>query len=317
MIVVLGDLIADLSLHIPDFPIQAEDLIQLEFLDLGPGGACNVAIMAARFGAEVVCLGELGQDRFGDIVLEGLQAEGIDTSSIARVESSSTPLAGVVVDQAGEPAYLGYRGSLQLGKLAPAWRETIRSADGLFADGWIEHAAASEMILEAFSIAQSAGVPTFFDPGPGNPQQDLGWQRQALSQTDVLLLNEQEAARLSGAHDPGQALLDLGPQLVLIKRGAAGCLVVAEHHQATQPGYPVEVLDATGAGDSFDAAAIYGYLSGLDGEQLAKLANATGAAKVRKRGTGRNLPTIEEIQRILLEASDQVAGWSPSSAGDG
>jgi sugar/nucleoside kinase (ribokinase family) len=65
------------------------------------------------------------------------------------------------------------------------------------------------------------------------------------------------------------------------------------------PGYPVEARDATGAGDSFDGAVIYGYLKGLDLPALGTLANATGAAKVRKLGTGHNMPWPAEITEVL------------------
>lgn len=312
MIVVLGDLLADLALHIPSFPIDAQDMFPLEFVDLGPGGACNVAIMGARFGLRIRCLGELGQDRLGDIVVEGLQAEGINTASIIRSPDGATPLAGVVVDQSGEPAYLGFGGSLRMQELPDAWSPLIETAEALFADGWVEHRSGGQMLLTAFTIASSAGVPVFFDPGPGNPRVDNDWQRAALSRTDVLLLNEAEARRLAGNHDPAAALLEHGPQLVMIKRGGAGVLAADRHQQLSLDAYPVQVLDSTGAGDSFDAAVIYGHLRGLPLRESAKLANATGAAKVGKRGTGRNLPQLSEVAQVLQAAGDRIVGWDPT-----
>lgn len=311
MLIVLGDLIADLSLHIQRFPIQAEGMYPLEFLDLGPGGAANVAIMAARLGLQVACLGEIGQDRFGEIVLEGLQAELIDATGVIRSDRAATPLAAVVVDQAGEPAYLGHPGSLRLRELPAEWKARIADADALFADGWAEHAETGEIVLEAFAIAQATGVRVFFDPGPGNSQFDLDWHLQAIALTDVLLLNQQEAERLAGSVPPEPALRSLGPQLVVIKRGPEGCVAENDQQRVEHHGYSVEMLDATGAGDSFDAAVICGFLTGLKLEAYAKLANAAGAAKVQKRGTGLNLPTLDEVKRVLEQAGDEVAGWDP------
>lgn len=302
MVIILGDLIADLSLRIPSFPINAQDLPKVSYIELGPGGAANVAISAARFGLEVGCLGEVGDDRFGDIVREGLQREGIDTSGIIVTPGARTPVAGVIVDAQGEPAYLGYPGSLQLRTLPDAWRERIQSAQALYADGWVEHIGGRDMILEAFRLANAAGAPAFFDPGPGNPAMDNAWHTEAAALATALLATDEEAGRLSGMDDPvasAWALLANGAQLVVIKRGEAGCLLLTQSEMEISPGFPVEARDATGAGDSLAGAVIYGYLKGLPLTALGTLANATGAAKVQKLGTGHNMPTQAEIRAVL------------------
>lgn len=112
MIVVLGDLLLDLSLRITSFPVQAEDMQLLEGLELGPGGASNVAIVAARLGLDVGSAGEIGADLFGRILLDGLHRERIDTTLVHVSPDGRTPVAGVLVDSAGEPAYLGFRKSV-------------------------------------------------------------------------------------------------------------------------------------------------------------------------------------------------------------
>ena len=119
---ILGDLIADLSVRVDTFPITAQDLHPVSYLELGPGGATNIAIMAARFGLAVSCFGELGKDPFGDIVWKGLQREHIETEHILVSPQTRTPVAGVVVDEQREPAYLGYQGELHTLALPSAWR---------------------------------------------------------------------------------------------------------------------------------------------------------------------------------------------------
>jgi sugar/nucleoside kinase (ribokinase family) len=117
-----------------------------------------------------------------------------------------------------------------------------------------------------------------------------------------VLANEQEAERLTGCVDPafaGQALLANGSKLAVIKRGAAGCVLVTQHETVLAPAYPVTVVDATGAGDSVAGAVIYGWFNGLKLADLGRLANATGAAKVQKRGTGHNVPSIDEVHAVL------------------
>jgi sugar/nucleoside kinase (ribokinase family) len=307
MVVVLGDLLMDYSLRLPDMRTQPEDLHEVTYLELGPGGAANVAIMVARLGLEVYCLGEVGDDLFGRILRDSLLDEQINTTYIRVTPGARTPVANVLVDERGEPAYLGYPGSLQLTKVPDAWRTPIQEADALFCDGWAEYDGVPGIILEAFQLAREAGVPLFFDAGPGNPRIDNAWHLEASAMSTVVLVTDREAARVTGESDPliaAQTLLNKGTKLVVLKRGVAGCLLVDPNGLEIAPGYPVEARDATGAGDSFDGAVIYGYLKGLDLPALGTLANATGAAKVRKLGTGHNMPWPAEIRQVLDRYED-------------
>ncbi len=312
MVIVLGDLVADVSLRIPHFPIQARSQYALNYVEVGPGGACNVAIMAARFRLPVSCLGEVGSDQFGALILQGLKHEGIDTTNVLLTEEAATPVAGVVVDVEGEPTYLGFRGHLTCKTLPEAWRVQIESAAALFSDGWIEYPEAANLILDAFRAARRIGVPTFFDPGPGNPNVDNHWHREAAALATVLLANEAEAGRLTGITEPTAAARDIvqhGSQIVIVKRGEAGCLLVTDREVIASPGLAVRLQDATGAGDSVAGAVIYGYLKGLSLDELGMLANATGAAKVEKLGTGRNMPTLSEIRSIMEQQRGRTIPW--------
>ncbi len=314
MIIVLGDILADVSLRIPAFPVQAGSLLRAEYFELGPGGATNVAIVAARLGLPVACLGEVGDDRFGELVLEGLRTEKVDVSGVVVTSGAETPVAGVIVDQSGEPAYLGYPGSLQLRALPEAWLAPVRSAQALYADGWAEHDGVPAIVLEGMRQARQAGVPTFFDPGPGNPAVSRAWLAEAASLAEVLLATEDEARSLTGRRDPmasARELLSRGPKLVVLKRDVAGCVLITRDEVRIAPGLPVEARDATGAGDSLDAAVIFGYLQGLPLADLGTLANATGAAKVQKLGTGHNLPTLDEVRAMLERFDIDPAGLLP------
>jgi len=316
MIIVFGDLLVDLSLRLEHFPLQAGDMQQSPFVELGPGGAGNVAIACRRFGLEVTCLGEIGDDEFGKIVRRGLAAEGIDVRQLAVTPGARTPLAGVLVDEAGDPAYLGFSGSLSLGTLLSSWEPAIESAQAVFTDGWAEHAGAARMRVDLLQRAGHQGVPTFFDPGPGNPALENGWHREAIGATQVLLLNGEEARRLTGIESPRDslnALGQMGPELVIVKLGANGCLARKGEETVELPGIPVPLVDATGAGDSVAGAVIYAWLRGLDLTSLVRLANAAGAAKVQKRGTGRNVPTQEEVGAVLRAVGIDPNGLLPGS----
>jgi sugar/nucleoside kinase (ribokinase family) len=312
---ILGDLIADISMRLPKFPVQAKDIHRLSYMEVGPGGACNVAIMAARFGLNVAGLGEVGDDGFGLVVREGLKREGVDVSNLRVTAGARTPVAGVVVDKAGEPGYLGYAGSLHIRNWPEEWNSPVQNAQALFADGWAEYKESPDMILRAFKIARQANVTTFFDPGPGNPDVDNVWMKDVLSITDVVMMNRGEARRLIGDYEDLElvdSLRQLGATWVLLKRGAEGLLLAHADGQAEAPGFEVETQDATGAGDSVAGAMIYGVLNQMPVQELAILANATGAAKVTKLGTGHNMPTLQEISGILESNGYSAADYLPA-----
>ncbi len=311
MILVMGDLIADLALRIRSFPIAAQDLQPVEYLEIGPGGATNIAIMAARFGLEVECIGEVGRDAFGEVVMRGLAQEGIATRNVVVAAESKTPVAGVIVDEKREPAYLGYMGNLTVKAMTDAWCERIVGADALFADGWVEIAEMPQMILDAFRLARENDVKVFFDPGPGNATFDLEWHREGAALADVLLVNEQEAQRLTEVEDAEEAAVELrrrGTELVVLKRGERGMKLFAGDSHVQADGLKVEPVDFTGAGDSVTGAMLYGYFRGLDLGALGLLGNATGATKVQKLGTGHNMPTLEEIRETLRRFAPDAVG---------
>ena len=294
----------DLSLRIAQFPVRAEDMQLLEGLDLGPGGAANVAIVAARLGLEVGCMGEIGDDLFGKVLLDGLRREAIDTTLVQVTLSGRTPVAGVLTDALGEPAYLGFPGQLTLAHLVPAWRDAIRRAEALFADGWIDAGSGADLVLEGLLAARAADVPTFFDPGPGNPRHPADWRRLAAELATVVLGTESQIAALYDgleAREVAGRLLAANARLVVIKRGAQGSLLLQPNRSLEAPAFPVQLVDATGAGDSLDAAVLFGVLRGLELPDLADLGNAAGAAKVGKWGTGHNLPTLAEIRKVLTD----------------
>lgn len=312
MIYTFGNLIVDFLLYIDQFPVQAQDLQGVSHVAIGPGGAGNVAIMAARFGLPVGCLGEIGPDYFGQIVINGLEKEGIETNLIRVNQQGATPVAGVLVDPQSEPAYLGYPGEQRLSELPEDWCQALQDAQALFVDGWIETQSMPALILAALTRAQEAGAKTFFDPGPGNPRLSNDWHKEAAALAHVVLATESEIIKLTAMNTPHKGaakLLQEGSQLVVIKRGENGVILQTADSSLALPGLPVAAVDATGAGDSMAAAVIYGCLNQLPLPDLATLANATGAAKVLKIGTGHQVPTTAEIAAILNQFNLQVNNW--------
>lgn len=304
MITVLCDLIADLALRIGSLPVSVGDLARANYFSIGPGGACNIAIQASRLGLGVAALGEVGNDTIGGLIVQGLRDTGVDTSAMVISEGGETPVAGVIVDRGGEAAYAGYGGKLRITELTGEWRQRIESSEALFADGWADHDKVGAIVLEGLECAKEANVPGFFDPGPGNPDFDNDWHVDAARLARVVVATEAEATRLTGHETGGDAaktFLSWGAEVAVVKRGPGGCLVARDDQLHLSPSFPIQVVDTTGAGDGVDAAVIFGYLRSFTLPQIGLLANAVGAAKVKKAGTGLRMPRLDEISAVLGE----------------
>ena len=114
-------------LRVEHLPIAAKDLQAAAYVSLGPGGAGNVAIMARRLGLAATCLGEIGNDLFGDLLLSGLRLESVGTDAIVRSAEGKTPVAAVLVDASAEPAYVGYAGAQRLASAPEPWYANVTS----------------------------------------------------------------------------------------------------------------------------------------------------------------------------------------------
>jgi ribokinase len=300
-IVALGDLVADFIVAGSALPLKAGQHQEVQDIYLEPGGAANFLIAGARLDYPMQALGALGEDTWGEQVANALQTEGIDLSRVRH--NGTTTRVVVLVSRAGEHVFLGKYGHGEVVQLVSADIEMIGQAGALYCAGYtLNESSLSEAALQAMHTARQAGVPVFFDPGPQIIHTRTELREQVLPLIDTLLITEEELP-LFTSHSLTE-LLNLGPDLVVVKRGAAGCLVYGKGQD--QPlvqaaGYPVSAVDTSAAGDSFNAAFIVARLWGWPLTTCVKLANAVGAAKVKKLGGGRNVPTLTEIQQVLAQ----------------
>lgn len=296
-VVAVGDLTADLIVEVPGFPIRADDLQVAGEMHLEPGGSANLLILLSRLGASAIALGTLGTDLWGEQVFQVLESEGVEVSALHR--EGTTTVALVLVDGKGRHSFLGSYGTGEPLMLGDREGRTITGADALFASGYsLVESRLRDMTLEALEHAGQREIPRFFDPGPAFRNLQPGVQRRALASSEVLLLTDEELRDLSGAG------VD---HTVVVKRGAAGCRVYTDGSEGEGvPGLPVTVRDTTAAGDCFAAGYIWAHLKGRSPEECARLANCAGAAAVGKLGGGRNVPTMEELRKLISQAGGGI-----------
>ena len=304
-VVSVGDLVADIVAPATRFPVEPYAHQTVSTITLEPGGAGNFLIAGARLGMHMVALGLLGDDIFGRGVLDILQQEGVDVAAVVRPPAASTSTVLVLADGEGRHVFLGRYGEAEQVRFTETWRARIRAADAVQTWGYaLREDALARAVLESMAYARRHGRPVFFDPGPQVAEAHPDQRRAALAHSDVLLLTEEEVPLvLPGARrwEDARRLLTQGPRLVCVKRGPQGCVLLTAHETVAHPGFRVPVRDTSAAGDSFDAAFVYAYLRGWPLAHMALFANAMGAAKVQKLGTGRQVPTLEEVRRVLAE----------------
>lgn len=309
-IVSVGDFVADLVCAIPSLPAEAGKHQLADSITVEPGGSGNFVVAARRLGLQVSMLGVRGADSFGDLAAQALEAEGVDIRGLLRQQAGSTTTVIVLADTTGRHVFLGKYGTGPEVAVEPAWLECIESAGALFLSGYSLHEdRLCWAAVNCIEFASTRNIPTFFDPGPhvrGLSQELID---RVVDLSSVILLTEEEIPLiLPGKHELGdcRALLERGPEMICIKRGAEGCVIMTREGETSHPGFQVEARDTNAAGDSFAAAFIYGFLNGWPPLELATFANAMGAAKVKKFGSGTRVPTAAEVLNVLQDHHDFI-----------
>jgi 2-dehydro-3-deoxygluconokinase len=244
-------------------------------------------------------------------MLTMLADEGVIVEHVAICNERTTVVCIVLADQQGQHVYLGMKDKLGRWPFPAAWHAIIRQSRALFVDGYtVRDVLHPQDLLAAFDTAHSAAIPIFFDPGPSVAFIAPDLCARVLAATDVLLLTDEEAVILCGelgGQSIAQALLARGPTTVVLKHGAKGCSVATARGTTTHPGIPVSMVDTVGAGDSFAAAFIAGWLRGGTLDDCARLANAMGALTVTQRGAGTRIPTRERLLELLANTPGALA----------
>lgn len=301
-IVVVGSINMDLVAHTHHIPVPGQTVIGTGF-DTTPGGkGANQAVAAARLGYPVKMLGAVGEDVFGQALLDNLARAGVDTSAVARV-SGPSGVAPILVADNGENSIVVVAGANSKVDCAAIDRQAalIRSAGMVLCQLELP----IETVCHTLALCAEAGVPVILDPAPAAPLPN-----SAFRQITWLTPNETEAASYlsyqSRAEDAAQQLLDKGLKGVVLKRGSDGAYVAAAGKAGWVKPFPVQAVDTVAAGDCFNGAFAVALLEGLEKEEFdpwaaARFASAAAAISVTRRGAQASMPSRAEVDAFLAE----------------
>ncbi|MEX0710975.1 MAG: sugar kinase [Pirellulales bacterium] len=310
----VGVLVADhLCAPIPRLPKSGE-LMLTDHLLLNIGGcASNAAMDLARLGVKVGVVGCVGEDAFGRFVIETLEAEGIDTSSIRRVAGVGTSGTLIINVKGEDRRFIHTVGANALLSIADIPIDRIGEVKVLYVGGYLLlPGLVAQDLTRLFREARRQGVKTVLDvvmPGPGDHWRQL---EGLLGETDVFLPNNDEAAALTGLDDPRQQALrfrEAGAGTVVITCGDRGTVLVSDSLRVQADVYPVPYVGATGAGDAFDAGYIAGLLAGGDPRECLEWGSALGASCVRSISATESVFDRAEAETFIRERPLKIVSW--------
>ncbi len=293
-IVVVGSTMTDLISYADPLPREGQTVTGREFR-LGFGGkGANQAVMAARLGAEVVFVNCVGDDVFGEMTIANLEAQGVATSSVRRVDGASTGVAPIWVDGAGNNRIIVIPGANDALDAAcvRAELERLDSADCVVCQLEVP----LDAVREAFHFGRAWGCPTILNPAPvpAAPLDD-----ELLELADWLIPNESEFELLFGRTPDSDAIANVARPRLVVTLGAKGAATRLEGALHTFAPQRVAAVDTTGAGDAFVGGFAFGLASGEDVPRAIELGNTCGALSVTAHGTQSSFPSRSAVADLL------------------
>lgn len=299
-VIVFGSINMDLVTKTPRLPAAGETLQGYEFFTAAGGKGANQAVAAARLGISTHIVGRLGDDDFGRRLLSSLQVAGVHTNDVFIDEATSSGVAVIAVDDAGENNIIIIAGAN--GRLGQADVERLKNLLPGAGALLMQLEIPLSTVLLAAQAARLSGIPVILDPAPA---QDLPTELYPL--VDVITPNRLEASQLVGFQVDGQetalkaakVLRQRGVSTVIIKLGAKGVLCATESETFFLPAFCVEAVDTVAAGDAFNGALAAALVEGLTWPQAVEWGAAAGAISATKAGAQPSLSDRQTFDAFL------------------
>lgn len=297
-IVVVGSISMDMVACTPHIPAVGETVIGTSFSTTPGGKGANQSVAAARLGYPTQMAGMVGDDAYGQPLLDSLRQAGVCTEAMEPSKGSSG-LAHIFLAEAGENSIVIVQGAN--GRVDRAHID--RHAYLIRAAGMVlcQLELPMETTCYAIEMAAAAGVPVMLDPAPA-----AALPESLFSKIAWFTPNETEAALYVGdgigVEETAKRLFAKGLTGVALKRGAEGAYVaVAGGRAEWVRAFPVQAVDTVGAGDCFNGAFAVALMEGNDPWTAARFASAAAAISVTRRGAQASMPSRNEVESFLAE----------------
>lgn len=281
------------------------------------GDTCNFVVAVNRLGGRAGYITRIGNDPFADILTTCWAREGVDTQFVERDAAARTGLYFITRDAAGH-LFTYYRQDSAASRMTPSRlpHDYIRNARWLHVTGISQAISptAADTVETAIISARTSGTVVSYDPNLRLKLWPLEQARaiihRTLAQVDILMPSYEDARQLTGIEDPEQIVrfyLARGPRIVVLKMGAEGALLATAEIDQDPPTlhrvapYPVDAVDTSGAGDTFNAAFAVSRLAGRPLPDCVRYANAAGALVTTGFGTITPIPKAEAVHKLMTQ----------------
>ncbi|BCE04247.1 Bifunctional ribokinase/ribose-5-phosphate isomerase A [Bacillus paralicheniformis] len=289
-ICVIGSSSMDLVVTAPKRPAAGETVLGESFKTVPGGKGANQAVAAARLGAEVHMIGCVGDDHYGKAILDNFQANGVLTDYVEPVTGQESGTAHIVLAD-GDNSIIVVKGANDhvtpeyVQKALPA----IKQADIVL----IQQEIPEETVDYVSGLCSSLGIPLLLNPAPARPLCP-----ETVEHAAYITPNEHEASVLFQGMSREEALKRY-PEKLFITEGKNGVRYHNGLEERVVPSFPVNAIDTTGAGDTFNAGLAVALSEGQSIESALRFANRAASLSVLKFGAQGGMPKRDEVEREL------------------
>lgn len=294
----IGELLVDMISNAYD-----DQSMSSGYTSYSGGSPANIAINAQKLGIRSRIAASVGEDGFGNFLLEKLRLEGAGTDLIQRAAKSTSLV--VVTKSRATPVPIFYRGADCMLQYSPQLEQALQSSKIIHFSCWPlsmfpARQAIEQVILEVKARGKWIGFDPNYHPMLWRDGEDgVQYVKSILSIADVVKPSEDDAERLFGPDTPANQMekfLKLGAKLVILTLGKDGALVSNGKETRGYKTMATDVVDTTGAGDAFWSGFYAGAVKGYTLEEALKLGFAVSAYKLKHVGAVVNLPRLEDIK---------------------
>lgn len=305
--------VVSLGVHIVDvlgrpvshIPAGQGRLLLDEIRITAAGTAAGTSVDLAKLGADVIAMGAVGDDSLADFLIAALGRHGVDTRLLARKQGVQTSATMLPIRANGERPALHMPGATPMLTESDIDLAAIASADVLHVGGPdVLGPFSDDPLRRVLDFARSAGVTTTMDVLSCRDATPWPQLKPLLSRTRYFMPNDEQLAALTGMTDLTEAartVLALGPDAVLVSRGAQGCALITANERVDVPAFPAEVVDTTGCGDACSAGFITGLLRGWSAGDSAWLAMAAASLVVSGLGSDAGIVDFDGTVEVLRQ----------------
>jgi sugar/nucleoside kinase (ribokinase family) len=245
-------------------------------------------------------VGVVGDDEFGRFALQEMRARGVDVAQ-AIVDPAVKTGITVSLSTEADRAMLTYSGAITALTTAQVDRRLLRRTRHVFVSSYFLQLGLQNGLPELLTEAHGTGCTVSMDTGWDPAERWNGGLRESLAVADLFMPNAVEAQAISGQNDLASALAWLAQLVptVAVKLGPEGAIARRGDETVRAAPPAVQAVDTTGAGDSFNAGCIYGYLAAWPLEKTLRLACACGALTTRLPGGTNGQPTLQEALEVM------------------